>query len=470
MAYGGAVMRRISVLSLLVLGVLLAAAPASARAPVSEEACLAAGGPRAACVGLGKLGERIAAECARLGADAARCSVIGRRVVRSEIAAFEGSALARTLAFQRQLGDALGLRDAPFAGTHNSFNSTSEPATVSHTDSNQQLGLADQLRLGMRSLELDVHWIPSPRAGGALAAVLCHGQGNAGCTTERLLAERLPEVVAWLDANPREVVLLYLEDQIDDPAGYAAAAKVVRDALGSRLHAPAGPGCTTLPLDLTRAAVRAAGKQVVVVGDCGTGAWQGVSHSWPSSVRFETRPQGFEPYPACGGPEQVAARPKIVRYFEDTTFLAPLAAAAGLTSVDDGLSPATVREMDRCGTDLLGFDQLLPGDARLAALAWSWIDGPPAAGDPTCTARRGDGRWLPRACTARLRPTCRRPDGSWFVRARPTTRAAAGPACRRAGGAFRSPRTAFQNQRLTDAAGSGEAWIAYRPAPPVRRR
>ncbi|MCW3012164.1 MAG: hypothetical protein JWO90_2568, partial [Solirubrobacterales bacterium] len=45
-----------------------------------------------------------------------------------------------------------------------------------------------------------------------------------------------------------------------------------------------------------------------------------------------------------------------------------------------------------------------------------------------------------------------------------------GPACRRAGGAFRSPRTAFQNQRLTDAAGSGEAWIAYRPAPPVRRR
>jgi hypothetical protein len=446
----------------------LVASPAAAQSPVGAGSCSAAGAPAAACVGLGKLGERIAAECARVGVDERTCaSSVGRRVVRGEVDAFAGSPLERTLAFQRRLGDVLGLRDAPFAGTHNSFNSTSEPPTASHTDSNQQLGLADQLRLGMRSLELDVHWLPSPRAGGALAPVLCHGQGNAGCTTERLLAERLPEVVRWLDDHPQEVVLLYLEDQIDDPAGYEAAAKVVRDALGPRLHAPAGPGCTTLPLDLTRAAVRAAGHQVVVTGDCGSGAWQGVSHAWPSSVRFETRPQGYRPYPACGGAEAVAARPRIVRYFEDSTFLAPLAAPTGASSVDDGLTPGTVREMGRCGVDLLGFDQLVPGDPRLAALAWSWIDAPPVAGDPTCTARRADGRWEPRACKSRLRPSCRRADGSWFVLAKPTTRAAAGPACRRAKGQFRSPRTAFQNQLVSDAAGAGETWIAYRPAPPT---
>lgn len=261
-------------------------------------------------------------------------------------------------------------------------------------------------------------------------------------------------------------MLLYLEDQIDDPAGYAASAKVVRDALGSRLYVPSGPACTTLPLELTRDAVRAAGRQVVVTGDCGTGAWQGVSHSWPDSVRFEARPQGYGAYPACGGAEAIAARPKIVRYFEDSTFLAPAAARTGVTSVDDGLTPATVREMGRCGVDLLGFDQLVPGDPRLAALAWTWIDGPPAAGDPTCTARRTDGRWEPRACRTKLRPSCRRPDGSWFVLARTTTRNAAGPACRKARGLFRSPRTAYQNQLLTDAAKAGETWIAYRPAPP----
>lgn len=464
-----AMRRRLVLLLLAAAAALTSASPAAAQAPTSEAACQAAGGPRPACVGLGKLGERIAAECTRLGVGEEQCaSSIGRRVVRSEIRDFEASALARTLAFERQLGDVLGLRDAPFAGTHNSFNSTSESPTLSTTDSNQQLGLADQLRLGMRSLELDVHWLPSPRAGGAFAPVLCHGQGAAGCTDERLLAERLPEVVAWLDANPREVVLLYLEDQIDDPAGYAASAKVVREALGDRLHAPAGPGCTTLPLDLTRAAVRAAGAQVVVTGDCGTGAWQGVSHSWPDSVRFETRPQGYGAYPACGGAKAIAARPKIVRYFEDSTFVSPLTATVGASSADDGLTPATVREMGRCGVDLLGFDQLVPGDPRLPALAWSFIDGPPAAGDPTCTARRSDSRWESRGCRTKLRPSCRRADGSWFVLAKTTTRNAAGTACRKAGGLFRSPRTAHQNQLLADAAGAGETWIAYRPAPPRR--
>ncbi len=416
--------------------------------------------PRAACVGVGKLGERIAAKCARLGVPS--CDALaGRRVVRDEVRAFQGSPLERTLAFQRRLSDGLGLRDAPFAGTHNSFNAPTEDPTISHSDSNQQLSLRDQLDLGMRSLELDVHWLPSTRGGGGLAPVVCHGTGPVGCSTERLLGERLPEVVQWLDAHPREVLLLYLEDQIDDPAGYEASAKVVRDTLGARLWAPAGPGCTKLPLDLTRDAIRAAGKQVVVVGDCGTGAWQGVSHSWPKDVRYEAGPEGYANYPACGGAEANAARGHIVRHFEDTTLVNAVGGGGA-----EGLTPAVVRQMGRCGVDLLGFDQLVPGDPRLPALAWSWIASPPVAGDPTCTALRTDRRWEPRACTARLRPTCRRTDGSWFVRSRPTTRAAAGPACRRAKGSFRSPRTAFQNQLLADAAGNGEAWIAYRPSPP----
>ncbi len=462
--------RRFLALSLVTVSVLLApVAPAGAQAPVSQASCEASGGTAAICVGLGKLGDRIAAECRRLGVEDATCAqTAGRRVIRSEISIFERSPLARTLAFQSQLGDGLGLRDATFAGTHNSFNETSEPPTVSHTDSNQQLDLTDQLRLGMRSLELDVHWLPSPRAGGAFAPVLCHATGPVGCSTERLLADRLPEVTRWLDDNPRAVILLYLEDQIDDPAGYEASAEVVRDALGDRLYTPAGPGCTNLPLDLTRDQVRAAGRQVIVVGDCGTGAWQGVSHAWPGSVRFEAGPEGYEDYPACGGAKANEARAKILRYFEDSTFVSAL---TGLGSPrDPGLTPARVRQMDRCGTNLLGFDQLVPGDPRLPALAWSWIDGPPAAGDPTCTVRRSDGRWESRSCRTRNRPSCRRADGSWFVLAKTTERNPAGKACRRAGALFRSPRTAFQNQLLSDAAGAGETWIAYRPAPRASRR
>lgn len=462
--------RHLLALSLATAWVLLAATGGAAgQAPLSQETCEASGGTAATCVGLGKLGDRIAAECRRLGvADATCAQAAGRRVTRSEISAFERSVLARTLAFQSQLGDTLGLRDATFAGTHNSFNETSEAPTVSHTDSNQQLDLTDQLRLGMRSLELDVHWLPSPRAGGAFAPVLCHASGPVGCSTERLLSERLPEITRWLDENPRAVILLYLEDQIDDPAGYEASANVVRDALGDRLYTPAGPGCTNLPLELTRDQVRAAGRQVIVVGDCGTGAWQGVSHAWPGSVRFESGPEGYADYPVCGGAEANAARARILRYFEDSTFVSTITDAGAPR--DPGLTPERVRQMDRCGTNLLGLDQLVPGDPRLPALAWSWIDGPPRAGAPTCTVRRTDGRWESRSCRGVNRPSCRRADGTWFVLEKTTQRNPAGRACRRAGGLFRSPRTAFQNQLLADAAGAGETWIAYRPAPRASRR
>ncbi|MBA2348826.1 MAG: hypothetical protein H0V81_11080 [Solirubrobacterales bacterium] len=462
--------RRLLALPLATLSALAAlTGNAAAQAPISQASCEMGGGTPAICVGLGKLGDRIAAECRRLAiADATCAQAAGRRVIRSEISTFERSPLARTLAFQSQLGDVLGLRDATFAGTHNSFNETAEAPTVSHTDSNQQLDLTDQLRLGMRSLELDVHWLPSPRAAGAFAPVLCHGTGPVGCSTERLLVDRLPEITRWLEDNPRAVILLYLEDQIDDPAGYETSAKVVREAFGERLYTPASPGCTNLPLDLTRNQVRAAGRQVVVVGDCGTGAWQGVSHAWPGSVRFESGPEAYQDYPACGGEKANEARARILRYFEDSTFLS---AATGIGSTPDpGLTPERVRQMDRCGTNLLGFDQLVPGDPRLAALAWSWVDGPPAAGDPTCTVRRADGRWESRSCRTRNRPSCLRADGSWFVLDKTTARNPAGRACRRAGGLFRSPRTAFQNQLLSDAAGAGETWIAYRPAPRASRR
>ncbi len=461
--------RRFLVLTATASLFLAASAGADAQAPLSQASCEASGGTPVTCVGLGKLGDRIAAECRRLGIPDASCAqVAGRTVIRSEIATFERSPLARTLAFQSQLGDVLPLRDATFAGTHNSFNETVEAPTVSHTDSNQQLTLTDQLRLGMRSLELDVHWVPSARAGGAFAPVLCHATGPVGCSSERLLADRLPEITRWLDDNPRAVILLYLEDQIDDPAGYEASAKVVREALGKRLYTPSTPGCANLPLDLTRDQVRAAGRQVIVVGDCGTGAWQGVSHAWPDSVRFESGPDGYQDYPACGGAKAIEARAKIVRYFEDSTFLT--AATEAGSPRDPGLTPARVRQMDRCGTNLLGFDQLVPGDLRLPSLAWSWVDGPPTAGDPTCTVRRADDRWESRSCRTRNRPSCRRADGTWFVLAKATERNPAGKACRRAGGLFRSPRTAFQNQLLSDAARAAETWIAYRPAPRASRR
>jgi len=440
------------------------AGPAAAQS-VTQEGCRDSLGLLAPCVGVGKLGERASAECRRFGVvDDEACSTrVGRRVVRAEITKYQSSDTHRTLAFQYALAGDIPLRNAPWAGTHNSFNSTSEDPTASHTDSNQQLSLTDQLRLDVRSLELDVHWLPSPRAGGAFAPVVCHGQGSAGCTTERLLADRLPEIRTWLDDHRDQVLLLYLEDQIDDPAGYDAAAKVVRDTFGKRLYKPRGPGCTTVPLQLTRDAIVAAGAQVLIVSNCGSGAWPGVAHQWPSSVRFEDRPHGYRPYPACGPPGPGRSEDLIVRYFEDSTFVSPAAEPTGMGSPDDGLTPATVRAMVRCGVDLFGFDQLLPGDGRLDALTWSWAPGEPRESEGACAVQRDDGRWETASCREPHRPACRSAGGRWTVLAKRVQQRLAEKACARARLLFATPRTGAENAALGDAAPDGASvWLSLR--------
>src|SRR5687767_4572594 len=106
----------------------------------------------------------------------------------------------RALGLQYELGSDVGIRNAPWVGTHNSFNSIAEMGpTLSAQDSNQKLNLVDQLRLDIRSLELDVHWFPSLEIPPAKRPVVCHATGeHAGCTVEKTLRPVLQEIGGWL--------------------------------------------------------------------------------------------------------------------------------------------------------------------------------------------------------------------------------------------------------------------------------
>ena len=362
------------------------------------------------------------------------------------VSEFEASATHETLLWQQRLSGDLGMRDAPWPGTHNSFNSNAEMgAALSAKDSNQQLMLVDQLRLGVRSLELDVHlWLGRP--------TVCHAQSrHEGCTLERPLADVLAPVAAWLRAHPDEVLLLYAEDHLDSETGYDAGAAVLREQLGPLLYAPRGNGCTELPDALSRDDVLAAGAQVVVVSDCGPGTgWNAAVHAW--SEHRESRPQGFEGFPACG-PDFTRAEydTRLIRYFEDSTFLTSGASEIGYTSRDDGLTPATTLGMARCGVELFGFDQLVPGDGRLEALAWSWAAGVPDGGD-CAVSRASDGRWETASCLTVRPAACRGGDGTWLV-SRPAPASQAAATCERAGATFAAPRTARENALLREAAG-----------------
>jgi hypothetical protein len=96
----------------------------------------------------------------------------------------------------------------------------------------------------------------------------------------------------------------------------------------------------------------------------------------------------------------------------------------------------------RCGVDLLGFDQLLPGDGRLDAAVWSWAPGEPRlGGGRRCVVQRpADGRWEARRCSAKL------------------------------GKASPTPRTGYENEQLRIAAGGKPVLLALTLKAPRRSR
>jgi hypothetical protein len=437
-------------------------APAAAQAGELDDACRQGGGSPSLCVGTEKLGERAAAECRRTGAASdEQCAGVpaGRRVIRRAIEEYERSWTHRALGLQFELGNDVGFANAPWIGTHNSFNSAEEFPTLSHTDSNQQLSLVDQLRLDMRTLELDVHWVPSAWAGGSRAPVVCHGRGgdelHAGCTTERLLAEVVAPVAAWLRAHPREVLLLYVEDKLDGAAGQEAAATVLQEQLGNLLYRPpqrAG-GCSLLPLSLTRDDVLDAGAQVVVVSGCGSGpAWRATVFDWDGRppeggdpVHVETTAHGYGADCAPGDFSRHTYDTRLVRYYEDSTWLS--ATVNRYDAAREGVTAQAAGHMARCGVDKIDFDQILP-DERLDAVVWSWARDEPRAAGGECAVQGADGRWRADSCTQRLPAACRRPGGGWTLAAPSRSLAAARQGCTRLGAALAVPRTGYENELL----------------------
>lgn len=480
----------------LVLGVatMLAAAVVLAQPAVAEDApnldpqCTANAPSEAICTGFDKGGERVSAECRRASdagggpiSDEQCYPLVGHRVNRQAVDAYGSSWVHRALQFQYRLANDVPMRNAPWIGTHNSFNSTAELPTASHTDSNQQLSLTDQLNLDVRSLELDVHWFPSAAAGGQQAPVVCHArgpeEGNAGCTTERLLSERLPEIAGWLNKpeNRNEVLLLYLEDNVDDAAGYDATNTVLNETLkradGSSLiyhpH-PSGTTCQKLPLDVSRDDVLAAQAQIVIVSGCGAG-WAGNVFDWNGGgPEVESgNSSGYGSFPSCDTRfDRQTYDTKMVRYYEDSTWLSAATDPGSPPGGDGKLSADKLARMARCGVDLLGLDQLLPDDGRLEALVWSWAPDQRQPGPGDCAAQRGDGRWASEACGESRRAACRTDVGGWSLTPAVPFEAAAA-ACDDAAGQFAVPRTGYENAQLRAVAGDDQAWVNYgSPLPP----
>lgn len=406
-------------------------------------------------------GADTAATCRRdLPATDEQCAAVPMSPAVSEhaVEAYEQSDVHRALQLQYELGNDVPFANASWLGTHNSFNTSTREPTASGLDSNQQLSMTDQLRIDMRSLEVDAHWFPSAEAGGAYAPVLCHARGedqeHAGCTTEPLLVDGLKEIAAWLRAHPRQVLLLYVEDHLETVDGYAQGAQALHAAFGDLLYAP-GSSCVPLPMDGTRGDVLAAGKQVLVISGCHDGAgWNGAVFSGAARAKDETGAAGYGEDGSCDPARPPATFDShLLRVFEDSTALS--------ATVDQGMNPITPKKaaaLQRCAVDITGFDQLLPDDGRLASSVWSWAAGEPAAsGD--CAVAGAAGRWSASPCKGRHAVACRAADGTWSI-----GRVVPLPAARCDVGAFSTPRYGYEDVQLTAAMAAAHVdsvWLAY---------
>jgi hypothetical protein len=423
------------------------------------------------------------------------CAVLGHeRIAEQDIVAYEQSWTHRALGLQYELGAPLAFVDALFPATHNSFNSTNanDPQTLSGSDANQRYSSVDQLRMGIRALEVDVHWMPRADGSG-FGPTVCHGNAfHFGCTLEKSLLQELTEIRSWLDANPDQVIVLYLENNMNEPLDgptaqlvgteqYAAAAQAITTAFGDLVYTPtdhadflnAPFACNNgHPLEASIASMRATGngKRLYIHTEGCDAGWANLVFDKEAGNRHtqgadKSQLATFSADGVCGGFDRATHKTRWTRYFEDGTLL------GATTAMSDGsLTPVEAfRGMVRCGVNMPSMDHVTPSDPRLQAFVWSWEPGQPAVSQSlNCALHTAESRFRSVDCALLQRHACARytPDGlstrvEWVIS--PTAAAWNAPACP-TDFAFAVPHNGYQNELLRlakDAADVNEVWLNY---------
>lgn len=429
-----------------------------------------------------------------------RCAVFdGRPVSDARITTYRNSWVHRALDLQRGLDAAAPLAEEQLPHTHNTFNASSyrvpsDPSrpgyypTLTNQDPNQVYSISDQLQMDIRAIEIDVHWVPSPfgsTATGGKWVTMCHGNSqdpihtgvvvHIGCTYDRPFQDGLQELAGWLDAdaNRDQVVLLYLENQLSgDPAGHQVAGDLIDHYLGSRVYkTPVGQNCAAMPLDVSRADILRAGSQVLIVGNCDAGA--GATTSWGRFVHARGPkwdesggPGGYDAKCAADS-EARRTDASFRRYFEDSTWLAAMVGSNPVTSSLGGttsISATTTAAMVKCGVNIIGMDQLVPEDPRLAALVWSWAENEPSVSGTGCAYQGSDGRFRTGGCGESRHFACVDGNGAWQVSAAEGVFVAGATACP-TGTKFAAPANGYRNQLIVQAkatASVNAVWVNYR--------
>jgi hypothetical protein len=319
---------------------------------------------------------------------------------------FKQSWVGKTLALQRQIDINAPMNVATFIGTHNSENSIAyQIPFVRYVDPNQQISIYNQLEMGVRSIEFDIHWYTNSKFSKDI--LLSHALNNhVGCSAfDKPVVEGLAELRDWLQANPGEVVFLYFDRAIDGHEPRLSA--YLEDYVGKYIFKPtavrpsthASNTCQSFPTTLSKADILKAGKQLIVVTkDCDVAAYQetdrypavwndvvfaglGNTESSRYSMLDSSYDEDFKDYPECAKHTVFSGDPEhknIWRIFEDRTFL------SSIEKPKRKILEADIKAFMRCDVNWLTMDMLTINDERLAASIWSWAANYPKPGAGEC--------------------------------------------------------------------------------------
>lgn len=350
----------------------------------------------------------------------ASCSVgvVYGQAANPDVEKFKQSWTSRALALQRDIDINIPMNQATFIGTHNSENSASyQIPFVRYIDPNQVLSIYDQLEMGVRSIEYDVHWYLGAHFKKDI--LLCHGLSNhVGCSSfDRPVTDGLEELRIWLKKNPGEVVILYFDRGVALDRHEPRLTDYLQDYLGEFIYKPAllrdasdhASRCVAMPGTLRKADVLRAGKQLIIVTkDCdGTNstyeeqdtyklAWNdyvfagtGNVKNHPFTLLDSTIGKDFTDYPDCSRSTVFVDDPGHTvpwRIFEDRTILSNVIDPGRKILVNE------VKTMVDCGINWQTFDKLTANDERLTAAIWSWSPNYPLDGHGNCALyKNGEG-------------------------------------------------------------------------------
>jgi hypothetical protein len=313
-----------------------------------------------------------------------------------------------------------------FIHTHNSYNNNAD----GYPDPNHWFSISDQLDLGSRWLDLDLHPV-----GNFLK--LCHAQDNgAGCTlTDRFYSSAIKEIATWLNKaeNKDEILIIQLEDKASDAA---SVVNPISGYLGDKVYGPNDfrtvlrncPGCwnaTEQPRWPTPREMLAAGKRVIIIGDNSHGDNADMK-TWTFTGKFDRAVDAVDFTSDCGNGELPQANSRNWGMIgEDRTIGASLGSLGTIFGKDDtwrGLvDPAMAGQAVGCGATKLGYDMLggtqhtdgdvcrggprnhlvgvnacATGDKRIDNSVWSWKQNEPATTGNRALYETATRRWLAR--------------------------------------------------------------------------